>query len=180
MGEGLFVGTEKIQRCCITKTQLQLMKAKTWCSSYNVQVAQTVEECFFQVAQLVWKSYRQPGRSEKVSQKFVLVLIGGCSESGQFQGYPETIELFTSWDLEHHCRMECFTILQHILFLKELSLEIEGFIWEEIGTQQMLRRLVFPQIRFHKRNKSERRWRMGRTSSCPHAHDQGRRCIRWR
>lgn len=36
----------------------------------------------------------------------------------------------------------------------------------------------FPRLDFKKGNKSERRWSVCRTQSCPHAQNQGGRCIR--
>lgn len=66
------------------------MKVETLNSLCTMQATQQVEECLFQAAQFHRECL------SAVLTVYIVLRMEGLSESHQFQGFPEAIELFTS------------------------------------------------------------------------------------
>lgn len=66
------------------------MKVETLNSLCKMQATQEIEECLFQAPQFLKECL------SAVLTVYIILRMEGLSESHQFQGFPEVIELFTS------------------------------------------------------------------------------------
>ena len=95
-----------------------LSRYLSWCQSFQRNSAGF---CFYQAVRLVSVSFRWPSWSKPLLgslNPYPLIYAWGgregASESCQFKGFPEAIEVLTCCLIEIPCRTGCFPSSQHI------------------------------------------------------------------